>query len=430
MAGIIKRRKLRREGKARKAPIPAPEFSNSVPVNVHISSFRDGERCAKTLAWALEKATLPERLYFRVLQAVAPGELQCVPHFADRYLTGFCSERRQGGDPADVEACVEGVLRRITFWAIPIKEAQGPVHQRGLLSDFTEYDNPDAFCMDIDSHMDFIHDWDSKTIENWRATGNEFAMLSAYVADIQEDQERKYEGLHIDLCGYSLEYGIPRGKTGGELPHEPWEKPYFTMNYAAGWSFARCHADRLVPADPNLRWIFTGEEVTRAARLWTSGYDLYLPTIVTIFHNYTYHGGAWDWDDTKPAGHNPSVDRVKRLLRLETAPEDLDLEGYDLGTQRTMEQFVEWARMDLGTPKWRAFLKERNLEPPHSSDDSETPHTFCQTLERVPVRDERALWAAARGGYPHAARRSRSPVLVCTPDMGNGARPEPVPVHV
>merc|ERR1719262_443160 len=125
--------------------------------------------------------------------------------------------------------------------------------------------------------MDFLPGWDTSLINDWVATNNEFAVLTAYPLGTQ-DQEVAATS-YIDLCGYYGEDGIPRGKTGSTLPRRPvGSAPYLTMNWAAGFSFHRCHADRNVPVDPNLRWIFTGEEVSRAVRLWTHGYDIYLPT--------------------------------------------------------------------------------------------------------------------------------------------------------
>ncbi len=72
-------------------------------------------------------------------------------------------------------------------------------------------------------------------------------------------------------------------------------RPVLNAAWMAGLSFARCHAERRVPNDPHMpqvlhaaipgpharcmvcagAQIFWGEEMSRAARLWTHGYDLY-----------------------------------------------------------------------------------------------------------------------------------------------------------
>merc|ERR1719238_636138 len=102
----------------------------------------------------------------------------------------------------------------------------------------------------MDSHMDFREDWDETMVKDWLATGNEFAILTTYPLSMDDAAKGKqFENTRIDLCGYSLEAGIPRGKTGATLfkPDNAEEAPYLSMNWAAGLSFQRCHADRNVP---------------------------------------------------------------------------------------------------------------------------------------------------------------------------------------
>ena len=48
-------------------------------------------------------------------------------------------------------------------------------------------------------------------------------------------------------------------------------RPMLGCLWGAGLSFARCHAERAVPADPHTAGVFDGEEFTKAARLFTNG---------------------------------------------------------------------------------------------------------------------------------------------------------------
>merc|ERR1712232_865116 len=126
--------------------------------------------------------------------------------------------------------------------------------------------------MTTDSHMGFSDAWDVLTLDNWKRINNEFAVLSTYPSDLGCPQPCAAS----ELCGYTLEVdGMPRAYARGDVNREG--PPLLTMNWAAGYAFHRCHADRNVPVDKNLAWIFSGEEMHRAARLWTAGYDLYLP---------------------------------------------------------------------------------------------------------------------------------------------------------
>ena len=75
------------------------------------------------------------------------------------------------------------------------------------------------------------------------------------------------------------------------------EGPKMTTLWAAGLSFSKCHAETKVKNDPHLDYIFDGEEFSRAARLWTHGYDFYTPPRTVIVHNYHRKRlGAWHND--------------------------------------------------------------------------------------------------------------------------------------
>ena len=57
------------------------------------------------------------------------------------------------------------------------------------------------------------------------------------------------------------------------------------------------------PYDPHLPFLFFGEEVSMAARMWTRGYDLYAPDAPVLYHRYerdyrsTFWEGAATLDD-------------------------------------------------------------------------------------------------------------------------------------
>merc|ERR1719291_1027782 len=120
---------------------------------------------------------------------------------------------------------------------------------------------------------------------------------------------------HVSLCGYWLSNGTPRGATGVN-DRSGYGKPSLTMNWAAGQSFARCHAEKNVPVDKNMMWMFDGEEVDRAVRLWTHGYDLYNPSVSAVLHNYTHaNQDFWRYDDPDmSAEQSRSKHRLRTLL--------------------------------------------------------------------------------------------------------------------
>ena len=67
-----------------------------------------------------------------------------------------------------------------------------------------------------------------------------------------------------------------------ELSQEPKYSPFV----AGGFFFAQAQLLSEVPFDPLLPWIFMGEEISLSARLWTSGYDFFSPTVNVLNHYY------------------------------------------------------------------------------------------------------------------------------------------------
>ena len=93
--------------------------------------------------------------------------------------------------------------------------------------------------------------------------------------------------------------GMPRNAEAASLAYLA--RPKLTALWGAGLSYSKCHAETAVRNDPHLPQIFDGEEFSRAARLWTHGYDVYAPAVRAVFHNYT-GGGSAAWTSNPPGG--------------------------------------------------------------------------------------------------------------------------------
>lgn len=412
-AGLIERSQAKRlsENKERpKGEPPVPPLSTpdeNTPISVNMASFLDGARCARTVNWALQKAKNPHRLSFSVLQAKRKTDVDCADEFEDKYIPNLCKE--DGRFSHLGKGCFQQVRAKLKVWTIDPMEGKGPAHQRGLANELFELDDrDDKFCLDIDAHMDFRPNWDTTMVDDWVSTGNEFAVLTAYpLAMADAAKGGSMDNTWIDLCGFSLENGIPRGKTAGTMfknEHGPPEGPFLTLNWAAGQSFQRCHADRNVPVDPNLKWIFTGEEVDRAVRFWTHGYDLYLPMNTAILHDYG-HSVQTFWSFDEPEKPKEEQESRKRLFTLLDIGNPLHGEAgkkllgqYGIGGQRTLEEYIKWSKEDWGG-HWTEFLKESGGAVDPGPD-------FCKSLPRLPVKDRAALIASAKSQNRESGTRS------------------------
>mgnify|MGYP003337378732 FL=1 len=63
--------------------------------------------------------------------------------------------------------------------------------------------------------------------------------------------------------------------------------------------FAESSFLKEIPFDPNLDYLFTGEEILHSLRFYTYGYDIYIPNQNILFHYYIRNDNPKLWDDLK-----------------------------------------------------------------------------------------------------------------------------------
>lgn len=98
------------------------------------------------------------------------------------------------------------------------------------------------------------------------------------------------------------------------LAHRPPSPPPAAF-WAAGYSFSAASLVREVPYDPYLPFLFFGEEVSMAVRMWTRGWDLFAPDEHVVYHLWErdHRSTFWELEGGK-ALRLRSQQRVRRLL--------------------------------------------------------------------------------------------------------------------
>lgn len=327
------------------APRPCPPYEvqrDRATIFVAIASFRDS-LCAHTLHGLFHRAKYPSRIRVAVVQQIAEADGDC--------LEGYCEL-----DPE----CRRSQVATKTFHS---SQAKGPTWARA--QDFDMLPQDAEFCLRTDSHMAFSNDWDVKQIEQWYAAENEFAILSTYVADATQirrngtevNVNNKWEVPH--LCSILWQDGHVRNMQAKAARNL--RKPKLTTLWAAGLSFARCHAERAVPYDPHTPYIFWGEEFSRTARFFTRGYDVYTPPRTVIAHDYKGtqgdpHHFKWNGkggprirtNETIRNIRDASNRRIWSLLDMPGGDSNADLGPvFGLGTVRTLDQLIQFTGIQL-----------------------------------------------------------------------------------
>eukprot|EP00587_Corethron_hystrix_P001993 CAMPEP_0113308756 /NCGR_PEP_ID=MMETSP0010_2-20120614/7079_1 /TAXON_ID=216773 ORGANISM="Corethron hystrix, Strain 308" /NCGR_SAMPLE_ID=MMETSP0010_2 /ASSEMBLY_ACC=CAM_ASM_000155 /LENGTH=640 /DNA_ID=CAMNT_0000163885 /DNA_START=148 /DNA_END=2070 /DNA_ORIENTATION=- /assembly_acc=CAM_ASM_000155 len=317
---------------------------------VAIASYRDWQ-CRYTVESIYGRAAYPERIRVGVVDQTAEGDDVCSTPIRP------CEE--------DPNQALCKFSDRIDVAHIAADLAIGPVFARhvGHRLYRGEY-----FAMQVDAHVTFVQDWDVDLIGQWKATGNEMAVLSTYLTDVQgsieETTGRSLRKTRPIMCNTDFEGGQnkylrhksqPEGMPG--IHGSPQLEPY----WAAGFSFSRGHFVTNVKYDQHLPMIFQGEEISITVRGWTNGYDFYAFERSPCFHMYAVGANAEKrhkvklfWENGSKYNHaeRPAMRRLLGIIGMkpelkETEYDTQDMDIYGLGTHRTKEQFYQIIGIDV-----------------------------------------------------------------------------------
>lgn len=319
---------------------------------VAIASYRDWQ-CRDTVTSILQAASHPERVRVAVVDQIVDGiDGSCdVPHVP-------CSN-----DP-NQPICL--YKNQIDVFQMDAQLAVGPVFARHIGHRLYR---GEYYAMQSDAHVTFTKGWDDDIISQMEATGDEMAVLSTYLTDIENSIDPK-TGLSLRhtrpiMCNTEYEGG-PQGKHLRHLSQPegipdihgmPQLQPY----WAAGYSFSRGHFVATTPYDMYQPMIFQGEEMSIGLRGFTIGYDYFAPERSVCFHSYA-KGGNEDkrnkvphfWEHAKDFS-GTGVKAMKRLLGIVNMNPEVprsewdhtDEAKYGLGGARETSKFYEVIGIDV-----------------------------------------------------------------------------------
>lgn len=333
---------------------------------VSVPSYRDSET-PKTLQNLFKTAKFPERLTVMVNEQ------------NDRTIRyGNLS----GGDVSATQFPGSSkYLPNIRLLQKKASEAQGPVIARALIEQ-NLYDPGEAdYWLQIDSHSSFIKHWDVHLIRQHNQLEDPAnGILTTFPADYNQ-MTRNVPRLalpnYIGFHDFNVNRSLPTQQRYQykKFPESPRESLFF----AAGFSFCPAEIIEKIPYDPNLHYIFLGEEISMAARFFTNGYKMYNPTTMLVYHlsDRNYRPTFWEQfhrKDAKASPHvreerkimeNRAMERIKNMVFNGQNPTE---EGgiYGLGSVKTLEEFQNHIGIDLknkvATPRAKLGIVENATE--------------------------------------------------------------------
>lgn len=298
---------------------------------VSVASYRD-VKCTQTVRSIFEEADAPERVF-----------------------VGIC----QQNDSENDSDCVEGVKgewkRNIRMIRLAHYDAKGPTWARYLCS--TLWDG-EKYFLQIDSHSLFAKGWDTKLIEmikKLKKMGIKKPLLSHYPKLYEE--HKKDDRTHIPvICKSFFNDAKMISFEGAQAMNVADGRFIQTAYVAAGMFFAESTFLKEVPFDPNLPYLFVGEEILHSVRFWTNGWDIYTPSENVVYHYYTREGEPKIWNDSKHYDTTDAMNKVRALLGLKNAMGianhiNQNMDVYGLGKERSLQDYFKFTGIDVENDK-------------------------------------------------------------------------------
>jgi len=320
---------------------------------VSIASYRD-DVCPDTLSSLYEMANKPENVF-----------------------VGICQQNKKSSEDKD---CLDSITNfkykdNVRINRIENTEAKGPTYARYICS--TLYKD-EEYYLQIDSHSKFVKDWDIKCInminEIKEKKISQKPVLSHYPKEISDYQNHKESDKNIlpRICKPFFNTRDMISFMGSEVLDTKNEY-YLTPFIAGGMMFCESYFLKELPYDPNLPYIFVGEEILHSIRYYTNGWDIFTPKENIVFHEYTRSGKPKIWTDNPYYSDMDAFNKIRYIIGLDENDSKLkpemkaDLDKYGLGNTRTLQQYYELTGIDIKNRSVnKNFCREGNIA---SEDD-------------------------------------------------------------
>ena len=322
---------------------------------VSIASYRDHE-CNRTVDTIYNNAARPENIFLGI----------CEQNSDDP--TEKCDL-----DTATSSPSIKNKYRdNITYYNLPYTQASGPTTARYYCSKLW---TGQEYYLQIDSHIFFEKNWDTTLIDmlekcrysQTNKEGSKRPVLSVYpptdeqlslnMKPIMDSGRIAENGLPVFLASIASSdkfdngFGSSGSKNGGPI-RSP--KPFA----AAGYMFLDSTFLYDVPFDPVLAGLFQGEELLTSIRLFTNGYDFFVPNINICNHHYARAGPDTPmfFTDLPKKNECRSSAEKRALFILNLIPSTgvldeylRDNHNYGLGSFRTTEDYWNAAGITVET---------------------------------------------------------------------------------
>lgn len=322
-----------------------------------VAAFRDIE-CAPTIENLYAQAKFPHRIFAGIVDQRESTDGYCIPSSFFACQRAVWDNAASHPNETRTTFCPIDNLR---FRRTTPLEARGPTFGRFVAQ--LMYQGEKYFMM-IDSHNRFVHHWDSRLVRMYLQLPTK-GVISHYPSGYEPGFVMESNRDIMFMCYAHFYDGVGILRNGAKNVRNRQKRPVLQPFTAAGFLFGLADFVFDVPFDPYLDYLFDGEEILYTVRLWTHGWDSYLPSHDIMYHFYGRPKApkVWGTNNQWVAIQQVSQRRVLYLLRMTkpnttvplvdpaTEPDSnqrifKELDKYGLGTERRLEDFWPFAHVD------------------------------------------------------------------------------------
>lgn len=217
-----------------------------------------------------------------------------------------------------------------------------------------EFYSGEDYYFQIDAHSRFDQNWDTfliNEVETHKKSGYAKPVITNYPKPYwyEGDIETNRGGGEPSLqFVWKYQGNFERYRQPGQDTVANPEGNIFSISISAGCIFSEGEFIK-----PNKLIFFEGEELLMAARAYTHGYDLFVPSTPFMFHLYSNRESTGknrrrfiteDWE-----GQTHQLEAISKQELFSILSGDGIIGEYALGDKRTLTQYGEYAGLDFKT---------------------------------------------------------------------------------
>ena len=113
-----------------------------------------------------------------------------------------------------------------------------------------------------------------------------------------------------------------------------------------------------IPYDPTLDYLFTGEEILNSIKFFTFGYDIFVPKMNVIYHEYERNDKPKYWNEQQIIfDYRKALQKVRYyLFNYDYNNKNPYYSNYKLGSIRTIDEFYKITNININDYKKNNLL--------------------------------------------------------------------------